>query len=224
MEKKGFYIESIRATFKRKFIAGLFVSIPVIITILVLGWFFKFVDGLLSPAIDSILGKHIPGFGFVVTVVMIFLLGLISTNVVGRKVLDWLEKGILRIPFFRSIYSPAKQLVDAFSPEGRSAFKKFVIVEYPRPGLFAFGFLTKECILKTPEEGWDKTLNAVYVPTNNLYLGDIVLTEKKDIIDTDITIEDGVKIILSGGIALPQTIRTEVNPVREKSLNEVKKG
>lgn len=224
MEKKGFYIGSIRATFKRKFIAGLFVSIPVIITILLLEWFFRFVDGLLSPALDSMLGRHIPGLGFAVTIVMIFLLGIISTNVVGRKVLNWIEKAALHIPLFRTIYSPTKYFVDALSPDSRSAFKKFVIVEYPRQGLFAFGFLTNECVLKATEEGCDKTLSAVYVPTNNLYLGEIILTRKEDIINTNISIEDGVKIILSAGIATPKMISIEANPVREESLNGIKKG
>jgi uncharacterized membrane protein len=219
MGKTGFHIEAIRATFKRKFIAGLFVSIPAIITILVIEWLFRFVDGLLSPAIDTIVGKHIPGLGFVATVVMIFLLGMISTNVVGRKVLDWLEKGILRIPLFRSIYSPTKQLMDAFSSNSRAAFKSFVIVEYPRPGLYAFGFLTNESVLKTSEGGCENVLNAVYVPTNHLYLGDIVLTKKEDIINTNIPIEEGVRIILSGGIATPQTILTVKDPTWE-----VKKG
>lgn len=216
-------MDSIRATFKRKFIAGLFVSIPAIISILVLEWFFRFVDGLLSPAFDNIIGKHIPGLGFVATIFMIFLLGIISTNVVGRKVLSWIEKGILHIPLFRAIYNPTKHLVDALSPDSRSAFKKFVIVEYPRPGLYAFGFLTNECILKTPEEGYEKALNVVYIPTNNLYLGEIILTKNEDIINTGIPIEDGVKIILSAGITTPSTILAEVNAVRDKSLNGVKK-
>lgn len=209
MEKPGFHIGSIRSTFKRKFIAGLFISIPAIITFLVLEWFFRFVDGLLSPALDSVLGRHIPGLGFVATIVMVFLLGMISTNVVGRKVLNWIERGILHIPLFRTIYSPTKHLVDAFSPESRSAFKKFVIVEYPKPGLYSFGFLTNECVLKATEEGCDKALSAVYIPTNNLYLGNIVLTRKEDIIDTAIPIEDGVKIILSAGISTPPTILAE---------------
>ncbi len=209
MEKTGFYIGSIKATFKRKFIAGLFISIPAIITFLVLEWFFRFVDGLLSPTLDSILGRHIPGLGFVATIVMIFLLGIISTNVVGRKVLNWIETGMLHIPLFRAIYSPTKHLVDALSPESRSAFKKFVIVEYPKQGLYSFGFLTNECVLKATEEGCDKALSAVYIPTNNLYLGNIVLTRKEDIIDTAIPIEEGVKIILSAGISTPPTILAE---------------
>jgi len=210
VEKTGLHIESIKSTFKRKFIAGLFVSVPAIITILVLGWFFRFVDGLLSPALDGIIGRHISGLGFAATIVMIFLLGLISTNVVGRKVLNWIEKAIMHIPLFRTIYSPTKHLIDAFSSNSRKAFKRFVIVEYPRPGLYAFGFLTNECILKTAEGISDKALSAVYVPTNNLYLGEIILTKKEDIIITDIPIEDGIKIILSAGIATPQIISTGV--------------
>lgn len=206
-------MESITVTFKRKFIAGLFVSIPVIITIIVLRWVFEFVDGLLSPAIDHLLDRHIPGLGFAVTIAMILLLGIISTNVFGRKVINWIEKGILHIPLFKSIYSPTKHLVDAFSTNNRSAFKKFVIVEYPRSGLYAFGFLTNECVLRAPEGGCDRSLSAVYIPTNNLYLGEIILTKKEDIIITSIPIEEGVKIILSAGIATPHTILSEVKSV-----------
>ena len=206
-------MESITVTFKRKFIAGLFVSIPVIITIIVLKLVFDFVDGLLSPAVDGLLGRHIPGFGFAVTIALIFLLGIISTNVFGRKVINWIEKGILHIPLFKSIYSPTKHLVDAFSTDNRSAFKKFVIVEYPRQGLYAFGFLTNECVLKTYDGSCDKALSAVYIPTNNLYLGEIILTKKEDIIITSIPIEDGIKIILSAGIATPHIILSEVTSV-----------
>lgn len=223
MEKTGFYMGSIRATFRRKFIAGLLVSIPAVVTIAVLVWLFRFIDGLLSPAIEEVVGRHLPGLGFVATIVIIFLLGLISTNVVGRKVIDLLERGILRIPLFRSIYSPTKQLVDAFSPDSRTAFKKFVIVEYPRPGLYSFGFLTNECILRTSEEGCEEALNAVYIPTNHLYLGDIVLTKKEDIISTGIPIEEGVKIILSGGIATPHMIITEADPIKNKSQSGAKR-
>lgn len=137
---------SIRATFKRRFFAGLLISIPIIITLLIIGWFFTFVDGLLKPLYYSILGYHIPGLGFISAVILIFIIGVVSTNVLGRKVIEFFEKIMLRIPVFKNIYTASKQLVDAFSPEGRgTSFRKFVIVEYPKPGVFAFGFLTKEC-------------------------------------------------------------------------------
>jgi uncharacterized membrane protein len=201
---------SIRATFKRRFLAGLLISIPAIVTILIIGWFFRFVDGLLEPVYYNILGYHVPGLGFISAVVLIFIIGIISTNVFGRRIIGYLEMIILRIPVFKGIYTALKQLVDAFSPESKvSSFKKFVVVEYPRPGVFAFGFLTKECVIKRESSGHESCLKAVYIPTNLIYFGEIALFRDENVFYTDIPIEDGIKIILSGGIATPSRI-TEV--------------
>lgn len=198
---------SIRATFKRRFLAGLLVSIPVIITFLIIAWFFKFVDGLLGRLYDNILGYHVTGLGFISTLVLIFIVGVISTNVFGRKVIEYFEKIMLKIPLFKSIYTAIKQLVDAFSPESKgSAFKRFVVVEYPRPGVFVFGFLTKECTIKADKEGKEFSLRAIYIPTNNLYLGEIALFKNEEVFYTNIPVDEGIKIILSGGIATPGRI------------------
>ncbi len=197
-------VESIRVTFKRKFLAGLVVTVPVVFTVLVLAGLFKFVDGILSPFFDLLLGMHIAGLGFITAIGIVFLIGIISTNVFGKKLLVLMEKIFLNIPVFKSIYTAIKQLVDAFSPENNTAFKRFVIVEYPRPGAYAFGFMTKECTIQS--KGRDICMKAVYIPTNNLYLGDIVLLDDQSIIYTDIPIEDGIRIILSGGIAAPSLI------------------
>jgi len=198
---------SIRATFKRRFLAGLLISIPSIITFLVIWWFFKFVDGLLEPFYYKILGYHVPGLGFISTIVLIFVVGIISTNVFGRRILEFFELVILKIPVFKGIYTAVKQLVDAFSPESKvSSFKQFVIVEYPRPSVYAYGFLTKECVMKTEKDSLEIGLKAVYIPTNLIYFGDIALFRDEHIFFTDISIEDGIKIILSGGIATPSRI------------------
>src|SRR3990172_5390699 len=198
---------SISATFKRRFIAGLFVSIPAIITILVIRWFFRFVDGLLEPLYFKFLGYHTPGLGFVSAVVLVFVVGIISTNVFGKKIIEFFERIFLNIPVFKGFYTAIKQLVDAFSPDNKtSSFKKFVVIEYPREGAFAFGFLTKECTIKADNAGMETRLRAVYVPTNNLYLGEIVLVREGDVFYTDIPIDEGIKIILSGGIAAPNRI------------------
>ena len=196
--------ESVRITFKRKFLAGLIITVPVVFTVLVLAGLFKFVDGILSPFFDILLDRHIAGLGFITAIGIVFLIGIISTNVFGKKLLDLIEKIFLNIPVFKSIYTAIKQLVDAFSPENNSAFKQFVIVEYPRTGVYAFGFMTKECTIQS--DGQDLCLKAVYIPTNNLYLGDIVLLDDGSITYTDIPIEDGIRIILSGGIAAPSII------------------
>lgn len=195
---------SLHINFKRKFLAGLVITIPAVITIFITVSFFKFIDGILGPLFEFILGKHFAGLGFITAILIVFLVGIISTNVFGRKVLGLIEKVFLKIPVFKSIYTAVKQLVDAFSPEDKSAFKKFVIVEYPRSGAYAYGFLTKECVVKSHEQ--ETILKAIYIPTNNLYLGEIVLLDDKSIIYTDIPIEDGIKIILSGGTASPSKI------------------
>lgn len=198
---------TVSATFKRKFIAGLFVSIPAIITMLVIGKFVAFVDSLLEPFFFQILGYHAPGLGFISAIVLIFIVGIISTNVFGKKMIGMFENVFLKLPVFKGFYTAVKQLVDAFSPQSKnSSFKKFVIIEYPRPGMYAFGFLTKESTVLAGSSNRETCLRAVYVPTNNLYLGEIVLVCDNDLFYTDIAIDEGIKIILSGGIAAPNRI------------------
>jgi uncharacterized membrane protein len=195
------------SSLKRKFITGLFVSIPAVITILIMGKFISFVDSLLEPVYFSILGYHTQGLGFISAIILVFLIGILSTNVFGKKIISFFEQIFQKIPVMKGFYTAVKHLVDAFSPDNKSvSFKKFVIIEYPRPGLFAFGFLTKECTIRACNDGKEYCLRAVYVPTNNLYLGEIVLASEKDVFYTDITIEEGIKIILSGGIAAPNKI------------------
>lgn len=192
-------------TFKRKFLAGLVITVPAMLTIFVFFQFFKFVDSFLDPLYIALLGRHYTGIGFLSAVLLIFVFGLFSTNVLGKKILTAVEKVFLHIPVFKSVYTAIKQLVDAFSPENKSSFKQFVIVEYPRPGVHSFGFLTNECMVSSSDG--DRNLKAVYVPTNNLYLGEIVLFDEKSIIFTSIPIDEGIKIILSGGTAAPGCIK-----------------
>jgi len=198
---------SIRATLKRKFLAGLFVLIPALITFLVIVWFFNFVDSFLEPFYFKILGYHFPGIGFISAILIIFFVGVISTNVFGKRIIESLERLLLKIPVLKGIYTSVKQLVEAFSPESRgSSFKKFVMVEYPREGVYSYGFLTKDCVIKAEKDGRESCLKAVYIPTNLIYFGDIVLFSAEHVFFTDIPIEDGIKIILSGGIATPPKI------------------
>jgi len=196
--------EPIRITFKRKFLAGLVITVPVILTLVVVATLFKFIDGILGQFFDIFLGRHIAGLGFITAVGIIFLVGIISTNVFGKRVLGLLEKLLLNIPVFNSIYTALKQLVDAFSPESKGSFKKFVIIEYPRAGCYAFGFLTKECTVRSDKR--ETCLKTVYIPTNNLYLGEIVLLDDNSIIYTNIPIDEGIRIVLSGGTATPALI------------------
>ena len=196
--------EPIRITFKRKFLAGLVITVPVTLTIVVIASLFKFIDGILGQFFDMFLGMHIAGLGFIAAVGIIFLVGIISTNVFGKRVLNLIEYIFLNIPVFKSIYTSLKQLIDAFSPDSKGSFNKFVIAEYPRTSCYAFGFLTKECTVRYDNE--ELKLKTVYIPTNNLYMGEIVLLDDRSITYTNIPIEEGIRIVLSGGIATPALI------------------
>lgn len=197
---------SLRTILKRRFLAGLAVLIPIIITIKVIIWFFTFVDGLLGPLYNELLGYYVSGLGFISVIALVYIIGVISANVFGKRLIALMELLFLKLPVFKGVYTAIKQLVDAFSPENTGAFKRFVIAEYPRKGSFAFGFLTKDCVIIPGKDGADLPLRAIYIPTNNLYLGEVVLLNESEVFYTDIAIEEGIRIILSGGIATPSRI------------------
>jgi uncharacterized membrane protein len=189
---------------RRNFIAGFFVMVPVFISVAALVWLFSVVDGFTTPLYDRLLGRRIPGLGTATTLVVIVLVGAFARNVIGRRILQRTEGWLLRVPVFRTIYAPVKQLIVAFSPDNASGFKRVVLVEDPRRG-YALGFLTREFTVERgrgPEE-----LLAVYVPTNNLYLGDVVICERDRAVFPDITVEEGIRILLTGGRALPPRLR-----------------
>ena len=189
---------------RRNFIAGFFVMVPLFISVAALVWLFTVVDGFTTPLYDRLLGRRIPGLGTVTTLVVIVLVGAFARNVIGRRILQRTEGWLLKVPVFRTIYAPVKQLIVAFSPDNASGFKRVVLVEDPRRG-FALGFLTREFTIdrgRGPE-----ALLAVYVPTNNLYLGDVVICERERAVFPDLTVEEGIRILLTGGMALPPRLR-----------------
>ena len=189
---------------RRSFIAGFFVVVPLFISVAAFIWVFGVVDGLTTPLYDRVIGRRIPGLGTLTTVVVIVLVGAFARNVIGRRVLQRGEAWLLRVPGFRTIYAPVKQLIAAFSPENDSGFKRVVMVEDGKRG-FVLGFLTREF---TIDRGRGlEALLAVYVPTNHLYLGDVVIVEPAHAMFPDITVEDGIRIFLTGGMALPTRLR-----------------
>ena len=109
---------------RRSFITGLFVTVPLFISVAAFVWIFNIVDGLTTPLYDRLLERHVPGLGIVTTAVAIMLVGAFATNVIGKRVLQRTEGWLLRVPVFRTIYAPVKQIVVAFSPDNESGFKK----------------------------------------------------------------------------------------------------
>jgi uncharacterized membrane protein len=194
----------VRGWFKVRFITGFFVIVPVVLTAWVLWVFFREVDGFLSPVFEELLGRRIPALGFLAASLLILLVGVVATNVVGRRVLQWAEGILFRTPVVRRVYPAIKELVEAFSPRRRAGFREFVIVEYPREGIYAYGFVTGEVRVEGVNP---QPLVSVFVPTNHLYLGDIILAPRAAVVSTGLTIEEGIRIILSAGTAAPRRIQ-----------------
>jgi uncharacterized membrane protein len=189
---------------RRSFIAGFFVTVPLFISVAAFVWIFGVVDGLTTPLYDQWLGRRIPGLGTLSTTVFILLVGAIATNVIGRRVLVAAERFLLHVPVFKTIYVPVKQLLAAFSPDNEYGFKQVVLIEDATRG-FALGFLTREF---TVDRGHGvEELVAVYVPTNHLYLGDIVICARDRATFPDLSVEEGIRVFLTGGMALPSRLR-----------------
>ena len=189
---------------RRSFIAGFFVTVPLFVSVAAIVWLFRVIDGLVGPVYIKFLGRELPGLGIVVTALAILLVGAIATNVVGKRLLQRAEWLLLHVPLFRSVYAPVKQLIVAFSPDNEYGFKRVVLIEDASRG-FMLGFLTREFSLDRGQG--PETLVAVYVPTNHLYLGDIIIVPRDRASYPDITVEQGIRIFLTGGMALAGRIR-----------------
>jgi uncharacterized membrane protein len=203
----------IQSWFKVRFITGFFVTVPVVVTAYVLWIFYREVDGFLSPVYEQILGRPVPALGFFTAVAIIFLMGVLATNVVGRRVLTWAERLLRWVPIFGRVYPAVKDLIEAFSPHRRSGFREFVIVEHAREGLYTYGFRTGEVRVEGTKADF---LVTVYIPTNHLYLGDIILVPQESVLSTGLSIEEGIRIILSAGTAAPRRIPVSAPAVGAK--------
>ena len=184
---------------KGKFITGLFVVVPVGITLFILKFLFNFADGILGSYLDSIFTVfmdreyHIPGLGMLTGVIVIYLSGILATNVMGTRILRWWDELLSRIPLVKSIYNSSKQLTQVFK-EGKTSYRRAVFVEWPRVGVRAVGFVTAEV-----ERDGEK-LVVVYVPTMpNPTSGFALFFPESAVFDCGMTVEEAVKFVVSGG-------------------------
>src|SRR3982750_792790 len=191
---------------RRSFIAGFFVTVPLFISVAAILWLFRVIDGFVGPIYIRLLGTASvpPGLGIATTALAILLVGAIATNVVGKRLLQRAEWLLLHVPLFRRLYAPVKQLVVAFSPDNEYGFKRVVLIEDASRGMM-LGFLTKEFTIDRGQG--PEAVIAVYVPTNHLYLGDILICPRDRASYPDITVEQGIRIFLTGGMAIAGRIR-----------------
>jgi len=191
---------------RRSFLTGLVVTVPLFITVVTLLWTFRIIDGVARPLSMFAFGREVPGLGVLITGTFIMLVGTIATNVIGRRVLQQGEKWLLNVPLFKTVYAPVKQLVAAFSPDSESGFKRVVIVDDVRRGM-VIGFLTREFTID--KGAGPEPMVAVYVPTNHLYLGDIAVFPRSQAFFPDLSVEEGIRIFLTGGMALPGALKQQ---------------
>ena len=188
---------------RRSFMAGFFVTVPLVVSVVAIVWAFRFADRVTSALGERLFGAPWPGLGLLVTAAAILAVGALATNMIGRRVLAQSEHLLQRVPLFRTIYAPVKQLISAFSPDNEFGFKRMVLVEQSSGAVL--GFLTKEF---TVDRGrGPETLLAVYVPTNHLYLGDVLVCSPDRASFPELSVEEGIRIFLTGGTGMPDRMR-----------------
>lgn len=202
-EARKSFLGEVRTTFFRGFV----VIIPLGLTY----WFFSSllnaVDGILSPILEKWIGHRVPGLGFLSMLVIILIVGLLSRNLVGRVLFTGFENLLKQIPFVRAVYGAIKDLVGAFTIGGKGkTFREVVMVEYPRPGLFTLAFVTNEMSFAASSGKTTEFVN-VYIPNPpNPTSGVLILVPKEQVVRLNLTIEQGLKLVLSGGIVTPERL------------------
>lgn len=196
---------------RNTFLTGLFITLPLAVTIVVIRFVFNGVDGIFSPLITRLLilfGAHlepeyrIPGIGVVVTVSLIFAVGIITKYYAGRKMIAMGESLIVKIPGLKGIYSASKQMIETFS-NGGMAFKKVAMIEYPRKGIYTIVFITNTGKSEISARAGKDVVN-VFIPTTpNPTSGFFLALPKEDVTELDMSVEDGFKLIISGGMFVP---------------------
>lgn len=188
---------------RRYLFTGILTLLPMVVTIYVLWTLFILVDSILGRVLYRLLGENIWGLGLLAFLVLAFVVGMFVTNVIGRLFFGWMETLIKKLPLANVIYNTVKQMSDAIFPdkEGKkSAFRRVVLVQYPRPGIFSLGFVTGEGNEFKEYSNID-LIKVFIVSTPNPTTGFLVFVPREDLIDTDFTIEEGMRIAISGGTA-----------------------
>lgn len=195
------------------FITGILITVPVAFTLFILNFLFKLLDNLVVPWFIKTLIRigtpipedfRLPGLGLILIVLLIFVIGVLTQSFLGGKLVQLGEMIVDRIPVVRSIYTGAKQVVTTIAEADTKAFRKVVLVEFPRKGIYSLGFITGTTEGEVQELTDAKLVN-VFVPTTpNPTSGFLVFVANEDIIELTMTVEDGIKFIISVGIVTPE--------------------
>lgn len=206
VEHKTGFLKSLR----NRFFTGVIIALPIAVTIWLMTWFIQVVDeqilSLLPDAwnpnksIKTMTGISIPGFGLILAVVALWMLGVLASNFIGTAIIRFGERLLARVPLVSNIYNALKQIVTTMAEQKDRAFRDVCLIEYPRPGLWAVGFVTAD-LKGPPREHLDSSYVCVFVPTTpNPTSGFLLFSKREDIKILNMTPEEGVKMIISGGM------------------------
>ena len=192
---------------KRNLIAGILVTLPLLLTVYILISLFQFVDSILGKFINTYLmrslGFYIPGLGLILFLIIIFRVGFLTTHFLGRRLYFILDKGLKRFPLIRHIYPSIKQIVEFLFAHQRQMYKNVVLVEYPRPGVWSVGFITNEGFGEARKKTKQDLLN-IFIPSSPGPLtGFFILAPRQEVVFLNIPIDDAIKLIVSGGLLNP---------------------
>lgn len=200
------------------FIAGIIVLLPLVATVYIIYFLFNFIERWTGPLIETVIGRQIPGIGIIFTFIVIFLAGLFATNIIGRKIIEFGETILLKIPLFRNIYGSIKKVMEALFTKNKNSFKQPVLFEYPRKGLYQIGFLTND---SSPyfDQKTGRELYNIFLPTTpNPTSGMFIMAPRDDVILLNLSIEEALKVIISGGILNPSFLAKINEKVTEEEL------
>ena len=189
--------------FRRKFLTGLIILLPTVVTIYIFYRIFVSVDNVLKPLVLRYPFLDIPGLGVVSVVLIVLLTGIFAGNFFGRTIISWLESVVFRIPLFSRMYIAIKQLSEVFLKQQRTVFKRTILVQYPRPGIYFVAFVTSTWRFED-EKGEERSFVNVFLPTTpNPTSGLFLMIPEEEAIPFDYTIEEALKLVISGGAVLP---------------------
>ncbi len=193
---------------KHYFITGLIVFLPIFLTLYLLFIIFKLIDSIFGGVVNGYLkdafGFYIPGLGFILGALMIILTGFITSHLLSKKALPAIEVWFLKFPGIRQIYPSIKQIIGFFFSKDKAAFKKVVLVEYPSKGIWSVGFITNEGFRKAEEKTGQELVHVLIGTTPSPWSGFFIMVPKSAVKILDISVEDGMKLLVSGGILKPE--------------------
>ncbi|MBS4042094.1 MAG: DUF502 domain-containing protein [Flavobacteriales bacterium] len=189
--------------FRKTFLTGLLVILPLALTLIVIFWLFNRVDIIFRQPIENLIGFKIYGLGILITIVLILFAGIIALNYSGYKMIHFAEILLKKIPLVSTLYFSIKQLTQTIYGSKHTAFKRAVLVQYPSKGIYSIGFFTSDGTEEINEYLGEETVGLFIPTTPNPTSGMFVMVSKNDIIPLEMSVEDAIKLVVSGGIVKP---------------------